>query len=265
VLATAGLSPMLASSTALLIGVSEYSQLPRDLWLQYPASDATAMARFLASPRGGAIPQGSITLLTDKAATKAAVRSALNAVRSHSGPDDNVYIFVAAHGVAGEQGAYILTSDSDPADLANTAISMAELQRLVQDDLAGARRVVFFADVCHAATIGNLKTAALSDAVAVLGRATGEMLGFMAARPAELSFEGPQFGNGHGAFTWAVLQGLNGGADTDHDGTVTAGELIDFVRGAVSASTGGRQHPRDFGNMDNDTRLADLSQPGPTN
>jgi uncharacterized caspase-like protein len=82
----------------------------------------------------------------------------------------------------------------------------------------------------------------------------------MAARPTELSREGPEFGGGHGAFTYSLLKGLEGAADTDHDGFVTAGELIDFVTTDVSKSTGGKQHPRDFGNMDNATRLSDLSK-----
>lgn len=249
--------------TALVIGVSQYSRLPKELWLQYPASDAEAVARFLESPRGGGIPTDSVTLLTNKAATRAAVREALDQLRSRSTPDDAVYIFVAAHGVAGPQGAYILTTDADPNDLANTAIAMADLQKLVQTELADAGRVVLLADVCHAATIGNLKTGSLGEALAAIGKSAGDMLGLMAARPAEVSFEGPQFGNGHGAFTWAVLEALNGKADADGDGKVDAGELIDYVRGAVSRMTNGRQHPRDFGNMDNDTVLADLNAAGP--
>jgi hypothetical protein len=84
----------------------------------------------------------------------------------------------------------------------------------------------------------------------------------MAARPKELSLEGPEFGGGHGAFTWSVLKGLEGAADSDHDGFVTAGEIIDFVNTDVSSLTRNKQHPRDFGNMENSTKLADLSKPG---
>jgi hypothetical protein len=59
-----------------------------------------------------------------------------------------------------------------------------------------------------------------------------------------------------------VLRGLSGEADADHDGFVTAGELIDFVSADVPKLTGGRQHPRDFGNIENTARLSDLSKPG---
>ncbi len=67
---------------------------------------------------------------------------------------------------------------------------------------------------------------------------------------------------GHGAFTWAVLKGLEGAADSDHDGFVTAGELIDFVSADVPGLTKNKQHPRDFGDMENSTKLADISKPG---
>jgi len=84
----------------------------------------------------------------------------------------------------------------------------------------------------------------------------------MAARPKELSLEGPVFGGGHGAFTYSVLKALSGAADADKDGFVTAGELIDYVTTNVPGITTGKQHPRDFGNMDNRVRLTDLSRAG---
>jgi hypothetical protein len=102
----------------------------------------------------------------------------------------------------------------------------------------------------------------LAAVVQKIGEAPGEMLGLMAARPTELSIEGPEFGGGHGAFTDSILRGLGGEADMDHDGFVTAGELIDFIGGDVPKRTRNHQHPRDFGNMGNDIRLSDLSKPG---
>jgi len=139
---------------------------------------------------------------------------------------------------------------------------MADLHSLVEDELTKVARVVLLADVCRAATIAGQKTAALGAVVEKIGEVPGEMLGLMAARPKELSLEGPEFGGGHGAFTYAVLKGLSGAADADRDGVVTAGELIDFVSTDVSKLTGNKQHPRDFGNMENSTKLSDLSKPG---
>ena len=238
-----------AETRAVLVGISKYQKLPQDLWLQYADADATALSKALA------LPENQVTLLTNEKATTAAIREALRGIAKTS-PADSVLILVAGHGTVDSRGAYILTYDSDPENLSGTALPMAELQSLVQHDLAKAARVVFLADVCRAATIGNLKTDTVGNAVEQVGEDSGEMLGLMAARPAELSMESPEFGGGHGAFTWSVLEGLTGKADADRDGVVTAGELIDYVRGNVSTLTKGRQHPRDFGNMDNATKLA---------
>lgn len=251
-----------ADSFALLVGISHYQKLPQDLWLQYPDADAKSLAQFLASPRGGGIPADKTLVLTNEQATTAALRDAFRTFLKRPGKDDTVYIFIAGHGTVDNRGAYILTYDSDPQDLSATALPMGEIHVLVEQELTQAGRVIFLADVCHAASIAGQKTAAIGAVVEKLGETPGEMLGLMAARPTELSLEGPEFGGGHGAFTYSVLRGLNGAADRDRDGFVTAGELIDFVTTDVPKLTHDRQHPRDFGNMDDSTLLSNLSKPG---
>jgi uncharacterized caspase-like protein len=248
---------------ALVVGVSQYQKLPRDLWLQYPEADAKAFGEHLESPRGGSVPPSRLLVLTNERATTAAVRNAFRTfLKEGPGKNDTVYVLIAGHGTVDGSGAYILTYDSDPENLASTALPMAELHSLVEEELAKAGHVIFLADVCRAATIAGQKTTSLGSVVEKLGEAPGEMLGLMAARPTELSLEGPEFGGGHGAFTYSLLKGLEGAADQDHDGFVTAGELIDFVTADVSKLTRNKQHPRDFGNMENGTRLSDLSKTG---
>ena len=242
---------------ALLVGISEYEKLPSDLWLQYADKDARTFAGFLRSARGGAVPAAQMLVLSNREATTAAVRKAFTTfLKDGPGREDTVYIMVAGHGTVDANGAYILTYDSDPENLARSAITMGELRALVEHELTIAGRVVLLADVCRAAAIAGQKSAGIGGAVEKLSDVPGEMLGLMAARPKELSNEGPQFGGGHGAFTYSVLKGLEGAADADHDGAVTAGELIDYVTTDVAKMTDSKQHPRDFGNMDNSTRLA---------
>jgi len=202
-------------------------------------------------------------VLTNEQATTAALRSAFQTfLKTRPGRNDTVYILIASHGTVDSSGAYILTWDSDPGNLAETALPMAELHSVVEAALSTVGHVILLADVCRAATIAGQKTTELGGVVEQIGEAPGELLGLMAARPRELSLEGPEFGGGHGAFTWSVLKGLEGAADSDHDGFVTAGELIDFVSADVPGLTRNKQHPRDFGNMENSTKLSDLSKPG---
>lgn len=248
---------------ALVVGISKYEKLPQELWLQYPDADAKSFRGYLASPRGGSVPADQMLVLTNEQATTAAIRSGFERfLKTGPGKNDTVYILIAGHGTVDKSGAYILTYDSDPENLAGTALPMAEVHSVVEGALTRVGHVILLADVCRAATIAGQKTTALGGIVAQIGEAPGEMLGLMAARPKELSLEGPEFGGGHGAFTWSVLRGLEGAADSDHDGFVTAGELIDFVTTDVSSLTHNKQHPRDFGNMENSTRLSDMSKPG---
>lgn len=252
-----------AKTFALLVGVSKYQKLPQDLWLQYADADAKSFSDHLSSLRGGGVPPEQMIVLTNEAATTAAVRNAFQSfLKSRAGKKDTIFILVAGHGTVDSRGAYVLTYDSDPEDLSATALPLAELQSLVNEELSRVGRVVFLADICRAATIATLKTDSLGGAVEKLGEAQGEMLGLMAARPKEVSMEGPTFGGGHGAFTYSVLKGLGGAANTNNDQSVEAGELIDYVRDSVSKLTNNKQHPRDFGTMANETKLSDLSKPG---
>jgi Flp pilus assembly protein TadD len=252
-----------AKTYALLIGVSKYQKLPQDLWLQYADADAKTFGEHLSSLRGGGVPPEQMVVLTNEQATTAAVRNAFQTfLKNRAGSKDTVFILVAGHGSVDSRGAYIMTYDSDPEDPSTTALPMAELQALVNEELPKVGRVVFLADVCRAATIGNLKTDAVGGAVEKLGEAQGEMLGLMASRPKEVSYEGPTYGGGHGAFTYSVLKGLEGGADNNDDRAVDAGELIQYAQSNVSKLTNNKQHPRDFGNMANETKLSDLSKPG---
>jgi Tfp pilus assembly protein PilF len=250
---------------AMLVGISKYQKLPQDEWLQFPDADAKAFAKQLGSPRGGAVPQDQLLVLTNEQATTAAIRNGFATfLKQRPGPKDTVFVMLSGHGVADTRGSFVLTWDSDPQDLSTTAIPISEIQQLVDEELSKVGRVVLLADVSRTAALGNLKTAAVGSAVEKLGQAKGEMLGLMGSRPKEVSVEGQQYGGGHGAFAWSVLQGINGAADANNDKAVEAGEFIDYVRIEVPGLTGSKQHPRDFGSIENGTRLADLTKgPGP--
>ena len=72
----AGEVPPDSRTYALVIGISKYQKLPKDLWLQYPEADARAFSELLGSPRGGAVPAGQRLLLANEEATTAQVRRA---------------------------------------------------------------------------------------------------------------------------------------------------------------------------------------------
>src|SRR4029077_282950 len=174
--------------------------------------------------------------------------------KSRAGKNDTVIILIAGHGtveVPGSKNAFILTYDSDPQDLKSTALGMDELQSLFQEQLTKVGRVLLFVDVCKAGTIGTIHNTTVSADVQHLGDVDGDLFGLLASRPKEVSLEGPQFGGGHGSFSYFVMKGMEGAADANKDGAVDADELIRYVVNQVPAATNNKQHPREFGTYDN--------------
>ena len=53
-----------------------------------------------------------------------------------------------------------------------------------------------------------------------------------------------RWGGGHGVFKYFLLKGLQGEADSNHDGTVTTGDLFAYVSEQVRKATSKRQNPK---------------------
>jgi tetratricopeptide (TPR) repeat protein len=249
---------------AVLMGISKYKS--PELSLQFAERDAAVFDQLLLSPRGGAIPSENILLLTNEKATTGAVRNAFqNFLKQKATKADTVILMIAGHGTVEQPGSkkgFILTYDSDPQDLNSTALPMAELQSLFEEQVSKVGRVVLYVDVCRSGTIGTIKNTTINGDVQHLGEVEGDLFGLMASRPRELSLEGPQFGGGHGLFSYYVLKGLQGEADANKDGKVDVSELIKYVTDQVSAASDNKQHPREFGTYDNSMKLSDSSKPG---
>ena len=259
-------TPAGGKSFALLVGISDY-QNPGIMPLRFAHEDAILFQQHLQSPRGGALPDENVQSLINEQATTAGIRTAIETLlKTLAGPEDTVLVFFASHGTVDPETrqGFIVTYDSDPQDLASTALPMADLQNLVEQRLSSVKRFQIYVDVCHAGKIGTIldKKNRINRVVEDLGEADGEIIGFMASEPREVSFEGPQFGGGHGAFTYFLLNALNGAADYGQEGTVVLNDMIDYVENRVEEATYDRQHPRRFGDFDRGVVMARLDEPG---
>jgi len=237
---------------AVLIGVSKYRHHENGLGdLEYAARDAQAFREFLLTPQGGAFPPDHVRLLLDEQATNEGIRTALFTFLVRSQPEDFVVVFFSGHGSPdpnNPDNMYLLPHDAKPLNLGGTALPMRDLGALVDSDIKATRALVL-ADACHSG--GALRpTGARSVAqfnlvnkyIEMLGQADGRMI-VTASRADEWSLEGERWGGGHGVFSHVLLQGLKGQADSDRDGIVTIGEIVDYVQQAVPKETDGRQHP----------------------
>lgn len=241
---------------AVVVGISRYKNLPPQAQLRFAHRDAEAFAAFLRTPNGGGFPPSNIKVLLEENATLSAVRTSLGTWLARSAePADVVYVFFAGHGVTeGGREGYLLGYDSDPQDLYSTAISVSELDKIVTERIR-ARTVVLLVDACHAghlgwASRGPAEQVLVSRYLDEIGRRGQGVFRLLASRADERSYEGEQWGGGHGAFTHFLLEGLRGKADRDADGFVRATEVTEYLADVVAAETKALQHPRVAGHMD---------------
>jgi uncharacterized caspase-like protein len=241
---------------AVVIGVADYESAGQRLTsLRYAARDAEEFAAFLRSPQGGAFDREKVLLLTNENATTTRIRKALFDFLKAPIREDLVVLYFSGHGAADPerpQNLYLLSYDTDPEAIAGTAFPMDDIQKALGNTVE-AERVVVFADACHSGGVilsGGAKgvrvarqNEALARYWARLGETSPGRVFFTSSRANEISQESERWGEGHGVFTWALLEGLKGKADENEDGVVTLGEAIDYTDEIVRRETNSAQHP----------------------
>lgn len=254
---------------ALLVGVSEYKELPERQWLSSCATDAADIGKFLTSVRGGSFPLDHVKLLTDKQATTQNVRLGMDSLIKRIEPGDVVWVFFACHGKVERYGAgevaYLLMYDSNPEFLNATALPMDEVRRYVDVNLRQALQIIFVTDACHAGALGaapdpNVRVGSMADQLITVGDRNG-VLNIMACRRDESAVEDPFLG-GHGVLTYAILRALNGYGDS-HEQVVRAQDVLEYVGRTVPRLTDQMQHPRHSTNYLDEFPMAYLKHPAP--
>jgi uncharacterized caspase-like protein len=239
---------------AVVIGISHYQDTSGDIPdLQYADKDAEAMAQFLKSPAGGSIADENLDLLLNDQATIENVRHALFTFLTKAQPEDTVIIYMAGHGAPDPndpRNLYFITTDSKLHDMGGTAFPMWQMQDVFARILK-ARKVITLVDACHSyGFTGNRNGDPngygnnLFNQYLQSYASGGERAVITASDISQVSYEDQKWGGGHGVFTWYLLRGLHGDADSNHDGIVTAGELFQYLQRTVPAATADKQTPR---------------------
>jgi len=209
---------------AVLVGVSEYEQSINNL--HYCHSDAVEMYKLLIDYTA---PENMV-LLTNQHAKRDNIVYYLTQLFQQAQPDDMVFFFFSGHG----NKDVFMTYDS--------VLYFSTLEQIFKK--TKAKRKLIFADACFSGTLrqqGSPETPNNSNA------GTNVLL-FLSSRSDQFSQEDLSLKNG--AFTYFLLAGLRGGADTDKDGNITARELFNFVYPKVKERTNGRQIPVMWGKFD---------------
>jgi hypothetical protein len=240
--------PTLDNAHALVVGIANYQNiksLPPTV-----LQDAADIAALLADPVQGAYPPGQVTLLSDAAATKAAIMTALHDLAGKSDQESIVTIYLSSHGGRIDEGphagAYILPVDVvyTAEGLPQTGISGDEFNQALQR--IPARKIAVFFDCCHAGGIGQPKdaeapplTAGLPDSLYDTLRAGSGRFILASSRMDELSWVHP--GDANSLFTKFLLEGMRGGIASE-DGIVRVFNLFEYLQPRVTGAQA-NQHP----------------------
>ncbi|MDO8744268.1 MAG: PEGA domain-containing protein [Candidatus Brocadiaceae bacterium] len=249
---------------AVVVGISDYKD-PKIPDLKYADADAQAFYDFITSPIGGNFNKENVLLLKNEQATLKNVKLAITNFLKKAIDTDFVVIFMACHGEPEPDrpnNIYLLMHDSELDSLSATAYHMENVNTDMKRYIS-AKRLIFFADACHSAglTEGAIGTRGFSNTVNIALselKSTREGWGIVSAsRAGEVSMESSQWGGGHGAFTYYLLEGMKGKADAEgnKNGIVTLAESFDFLDDKVKRATQNAQHPDTAGNFDNNIPL----------
>lgn len=263
---------------AIVVGISKYQNIKG---LNFADSDAKAFREFLISPQGGGVKPEKIQLLTNESATLANIIKALEEYKKKLKPEDLLVFFMAGHGAPQNADPnnpkppfYYLTTDTRQDSIAKTALQMELLRdKLINE--SNVKRLISFIDTCHSAGFGGqgigglgmrrLSLNDLSNQYSETSLFNPEGMAVITSSDInETSYEDllndKQRWQGHGVFTFYLLEGLKGQADFNKDKIVTAGELFryiedqvpkavdifieDLVKKGISRSDLSSQHPR---------------------
>jgi len=237
---------------ALVMGVSNYRNLPLEKQLEYASDDAMGFYNFLKSRPDIIKPQNIIALFNEEATNKIRIKNILyNLIVKESEKDDLVIIYYAGHGdiqhfnATTEEGFLLLhdvSQDGDYMAPGNDVIEISEIQKYISMAPEGVK-VLLITDACHSGKLVSNQKAA-KKVLSSLLQEWEDTYKLVSSQVNQTSYEDDRWGGGHGVFTYYLLYGLKGLADENKDDHLQFFELYDFVKERVQKETNYKQIPK---------------------
>ena len=217
-----------ANTFVLLIGINKY---PQDIpSLEYCVADTEGLAKSL---KNVGVPAEHIIIMVDDAKevalrpSRANIQRQIELVTDLVTENDQLVVTFSGHGAQIDGEAYLCPNDTD---LDNRESFLPRKWMYERLEKSPARKKLFITDACRNEIV-------VKGAKSVVGaKSLGDPLGDAESRGFAIlascsknqkSYEDDSLK--HGVFTYFIMRGLEGAADTDKDGRVTFDELYDYV------------------------------------
>ena len=218
---------------ALIIGISSYKFIRP---LNYADKDAELFRDFMKSPGGGNLKEENVfCLLNDEAKSANFWVKGMAWLKSKKlSKGDRLFIYLAGHGDAiDEDEFFFLTYDCNPAGDKNNYIvtgniQLYNLKSRISSYTENGVDVFFIMDACRTNELPGGKEGQQALNAAISEKRAGEII-MLATGAGQESLEDPSIGSGHGLFTYYLIDGLAGMADSTRDNKVTLNELQRYV------------------------------------
>ncbi|MEM7367359.1 MAG: caspase family protein [Bacteroidota bacterium] len=226
----------------LSVGISEFDD--PSVKLTYAHTDAEAISDKFSALEGSLFRKVTVKTLQNEEATLLNIKRHVSWLEKEATQKDMVLVFYSSHGALDHKGnLYLLTRDFDPHNLFATALNIRDLTEGMS---ATPCKKLIFLDACHSGQSGmnllaSIKALNLNEAVGEIVSKEPGITVMTSSSGNEFSYENPRWG--HGAFTKAILEGLNGEADFNNNRVISLLELNLYVTERVKDLTNGRQHP----------------------
>ena len=222
---------------AIVVGISKYHYIKP---LSYADRDADLFSSYLRSAAGGRIKEENLFLLKNDSANAGNFWSTLLRLSNKNlKKGDRVYIFFAGHGdaVKGLNEYYLLLSDCQPANDGNNyllsfgVIDMYHLKNRIGVLINKGAEVILVLDACRTNELAGGYASQVFNS-SIIQTKVGE-IAMLATGPGQVSIEDISFGQGHGLFTYNLVDALSGRADKEengnHDQKISLSEIQNWV------------------------------------
>ena len=216
----------------LTLAINKYRD--KSLWLNYCVPDANAIAESFKTQESGLYENVYVSSLQDGEVTKEGIREEFERLSNLVTADDVFVFYISGHGTTYDDGDYYYL----PVNFRYTSKEEIPIQGISKNDLIEnlslikAGKTLLMLDTCNSgAFFADSGQRGLSEKTAIdrLTRATGHAT-LAASSDSQSAMEGYE---GHGVFTYVLLEGLKGEADSNDDGFVTLLELASYVENEV--------------------------------